>query len=149
MSEKLELEINDDEDELIEEPIKIKKERKKLSPEAALQRNEILKKARESRSKYSKIGKETVNKSVIVEEVLNEEEDKQEEEEIIPVIIKKKPIKKQIYNEIEDESISEKDIKEYLRHKRNEENELKRVYMLKSQKNQEERFKNGMMSMFN
>jgi len=144
MSENLELEINDDEDEEIEEPIKIKKERKKLSPEAALQRNEILKKARESRSKYSKFGKETINK-VIIEEVLNEEE----EEEKIPVIIKKKTIKKQIYNEIEDESISEKDIKEYLRHKRNEENELKRVYMLKSQKNQEERFKNGMMSMFN
>jgi len=148
MSENLELEINDDEDEEIEEPIKIKKERKKLSPEAALQRNEILKKARESRSKYSKIGKETVNKPVIVQQVLNEQE-QIEEEEIIPVIIKKKPIKKQIYNEIEDESISEKDIKDYLRHKRNEENELKRVYMLKSQKNQEERFKNGMMSMFN
>ena len=148
MSENLELEINDDEDEEIEEPIKIKKERKKLSPEASLQRNEILKKARESRSKYIKIGKETVNKPVIVQQVLNEQE-QIEEEEIIPVIIKKKPIKKQIYNEIEDESISEKDIKEYLRHKRNEENELKRVYMLKSQKNQEERFRNGMMSMFN
>lgn len=148
MSENLELEINDDEYEEIEEPIKIKKERKKLSPEAALQRNEILKKARESRSKYSKVGKETINKPVIVEQVLNEQE-QIEEEEIIPVIIKKKSIKKQIYNEIEDESISEKDIKEYLRHKRNEENELKRVYMLKSQKNQEERFKNGMMSMFN
>jgi hypothetical protein len=147
MSENLELEINDDEDQEIEEPIKIKKERKKLSPEAAEKRNLILKKAREKRSKYSKVGKETVNNPVIIEEVLNNEEEI--EEEIIPVIIKKKTIKKQIYNEIEDESISEKDIKEYLRHKRNEENELKRVYMLKSQKNQEERFKNGMMSMFN
>ena len=48
----------------------------------------------------------------------------------------------------EEEALTEREIREYIRLKKIEDDKLKRVYLLKSQKEQEERFKRGYVSLF-
>ena len=150
------LEIEEDEPEIAEpipEPIKGKKPRKQLSEADSKKRLEYLSNARMKQKKYMLKGKEVEKlekKPKIKEEIVQEPEEDEEETEIetfpLPVKTKKKAVK---YYDHEEEELSEKDIKEYLRFKRNEENDLKRAYLLKNQKNQENRYKMGMMTMFN
>ena len=150
------LEIEEDEPEIAEpipEPIKSKKPRKQLSEADSKKRLEYLSNARMKQKKYMLKGKEVEKlekKPKIKEEIIQEPEEDEEETEIetlpLPVKTKKKAVK---YYDHEEEELSEKDIKEYLRFKRNEENDLKRAYLLKNQKNQENRYKMGMMTMFN
>ena len=155
--ENLEIEEEEPENEEIAEPmpapIKGKKPRKQLSEADSKKRLEYLSNARMKQKKYMLKGKEVEKlekKPKIKEEIIQEPEEDEEETEIetlpLPVKTKKKAVK---YYDHEEEELSEKDIKEYLRYKRNEENDLKRAYLLKNQKNQENRYKMGMMTMFN
>ena len=48
----------------------------------------------------------------------------------------------------EDEPLTEREVREYIRLKKIEDDKLKRAYLLKSQKEQEERFKRGYASLF-
>ena len=155
--ENLEIEEEEPENEEIAEPmpapIKGKKPRKQLSEADSKKRLEYLSNARMKQKKYMLKGKEVEKlekKPKIKEEIIQEPEEDEEETEIetlpLPVKTKKKAVK---YYDHEEEELSEKDIKEYLRFKRNEENDLKRAYLLKNQKNQENRYKMGMMTMFN
>ena len=148
------LEIVEDEPEIAEpipEPIKGKKPRKQLSEADSKKRLEYLSNARMKQKKYMLKGKEVEKlekKPKIKEEIIQEPEEDEEEIETLPLPVKtkKKAVK---YYDHEEEELSEKDIKEYLMFKRNEENDLKRAYLLKNQKNQENRYKMGMMTMFN
>ena len=148
------LEIEEEEiAEPIPEPIKGKKPRKQLSEADSKKRLEYLSNARMKQKKYMLKGKEVEKlekKPKIKEEIIQEHEEDEEETETetlpLPVKTKKKAVK---YYDQEGEELSERDIKEYLRFKRNEENDLKRAYLLKNQKNQENRYKMGMMTMFN
>ena len=150
------LEIVEDEPEIAEpipEPIKGKKPRKQLSEADSKKRLEYLSNARMKQKKYMLKGKEVEKlekKPKIKEEIIQEPEEDEEETEIetlpLPVKTKKKAVK---YYDQEEEELSERDIQEFLRYKRNEENDLKRAYLLKNQKNQENRYKMGMMTMFN
>ena len=155
--ENLEIVEDEPENEEIAEPmpapIKGKKPRKQLSEADSKKRLEYLSNARMKQKKYMLKGKEVEKlekKPKIKEEIIQEHEEDEEETEIetlpLPVKTKKKAVK---YYDQEEEELSERDIKEYLRFKRNEENDLKRAYLLKNQKNQENRYKMGMMTMFN
>ena len=154
--ENLEIVEDEPENEEIAEPmpapIKGKKPRKQLSEADSKKRLEYLSNARMKQKKYMLKGKEVEKlekKPKIKEEIIQEpEEDEETEIETLPLPVKtkKKAVK---YYDQEEEELSERDIKEYLRFKRNEENDLKRAYLLKNQKNQENRYKMGMMTMFN
>lgn len=62
-------------------------------------------------------------------------------------IPKTKPIPVPIPVE-EEEPLTEREVREYIRLKKIEDDKLKRAYLLKSQKEQEERFKRGYASLF-
>ena len=148
------LEIVEDEqtEEPEEPPIKTKKPRKQLSEEDSKKRLEYLSNARMKQKKYMKKGKEAEileKKPKIKEEHIDEIQEIEKETVSLQVKTKKKEVKYYEEPEEEEEPLSERDIKEYLKFKRSEENNLKRAYLLKNQKNQEDRFKMGMITMFN
>ena len=146
--------VEDEQTEEPEEPppIKTKKPRKQLSEEDSKKRLEYLSNARMKQKKYMKKGKEAEileKKPKIKEEPIEEIEEPEKETVSLQVKTKKKEVRYYEEEEEEEEPLSEKDIKEYLKFKRNEENNLKRAYLLKNQKTQEDRFKMGMITMFN
>ena len=140
MEDETQDEIQEDIKEEIQEIKSNSKKKNKTKEEIEIinqTRRENLKKGREKLKKINEIGKLNLEKKTIIEEVKPE-----------PI---KKPITKKIVEKIDDdeeEPLSEKEIREYIRLKKIEDDKLKRVYLLKSQKEQEERFKRGYASLF-
>lgn len=104
-------------------------------------RRENLKKGRERMREIQKLGKS------VIQEVKPEPEPIPEPIPVKPKeVMAKKAIEK--WNDEEDEPLTEREIREYLRLKKIEDDKLKRVYLLKNQKEQEERFRRGHASLF-
>jgi len=133
-----------------EQEVQIKKIRRPLSEEQLLRKRESMKRANEVRIKKQKEAKEAVKTLIDMKEKAMEIMIEPK-----PEAITENPLKSRIHRtvKLKPESnmkdLSQDDIKEYIRYKKQEEDNLKKLYLLKQQKENEERYMKAYSSLFN
>lgn len=140
-------EIQDEQQQEQQEPEEVKNEVKKSS-RRKIKTPEEVEIINQTRRKNLQMGREKLKEIQNVgKSIIQETKSKPIPEPIsepIP-IPKTKPIPVPVE---EEEALTEREIREYIRLKKIEDDKLKRAYLLKSQKEQEERFKRGYASLF-